>query len=233
MANGEPNQNSLAKRKLQDASRAKRSATLTALAFSTAAVGMVVVIFFALLDYFLMLVPSVRIGGLIATCVLVGGGVYKLVKTLKRPTPLKEAALDAEATKPEIGLELSTAAEYIAGDRKPNQEYERELAAALENHAAEHLQKVQIPYWERMIRPALIVAALLLTAVFFSILASGGLTAFKRATMPWKNVSYTQVQVQPGDVEIPIGCDVEVKSLFTGRIPREAKFQWLDDGGAK
>ena len=32
------------------------------------------------------------------------------------------------------------------------------------------------------------------------------------------------VQVQPGDVEIPIGRDIEVKSLFTGRIPREAEF---------
>ena len=58
MENGNPKETSFAKRKLQEASRAKRSATLTALAFSTAAVGMVVVIFFALLDYFLMLVPS-------------------------------------------------------------------------------------------------------------------------------------------------------------------------------
>lgn len=222
-----------AKRKLQEAARAKRSANFTALAFSTAAVGMVVIIFFALLDYFLMLVPSVRIGGLLAACVLVGGGVFKLVKYLKRPTPLKEAALDAEATKPEIGCELSTAAEYLSGERKPNQQYESELAAALEQHAAQHLNKVQVPYWERMIRPALIVAALLLMAVFFSVLASGGFTAFKRATMPWKHTSYTQVEVKPGDVEIPIGRDIDVKSIFTGRIPREAKFQWLDDGSAK
>lgn len=219
-----------AKRKLHEASRAKHSATLTALALSTAAVGLVVLIFFALLDYFLMLVPSVRIGGLIAACVLVGGGVFKLVKILKRPTDLKEAALDAEATKPEIGCEVSTAAEYLSGERKPNQEYETELAAALQENAAEHLKKVQLPYWERMIRPALIVAALLLVAVFFSVLASGGLTAFQRALMPWKNTSYTQVQVKPGDVEIPIGRDLEVTSVFSGRIPREAFFQWQDPG---
>ncbi|HVK57606.1 MAG TPA: DUF4175 family protein, partial [Candidatus Kapabacteria bacterium] len=224
---------SLAKTKLQKASRAKQSATMTALALSTAAVAMVVVIFFALLDYFLMLVPSIRVGGLIATCVLVGLGVFKLVKHLKRPTHLKEAALDAEATKPEIGCELSTAAEYLSGERKPTQQYESELADALNEHAAEHLEKVKLPYWERMIRPAMIVAALLLIAVFFSVLASGGLTAFHRAVMPWKNTSYTQVKVEPGNVEIPIGRDLEVKSVFAGRIPREARFQWQDEGSAK
>lgn len=222
-----------AKQKLQEAARAKRSATLTALAFSTAAVGMVVIIFFALLDYFLMLVPSVRFAGLFAACVLVGGGVFKLVQFLKRPTPLKEAALDAEASKPEIGCELSTAAEYLSGERMPSQDYEHELAAALKQNAAQHLQKVQIPYWERLIRPVLIVAALLLLAVFFAVLASGGLTALKRATMPWKSASYTQVEVFPGDVEIPIGNDLDVKSVFTGRIPRDAAFHWLDDHSEK
>ena len=81
-------------------------------------------------------------------CVLVGGGVFKMVKALKRSTPLKEAALDAEAIKPDLGCELSTAAEYLSGDRKANQEYEAELATALQASAAEHLKKVQLPYRE-------------------------------------------------------------------------------------
>jgi hypothetical protein len=204
-----------------------------ALTLSTAAVGLVVLLFFALLDYWLMLVPSVRYGGLAAMCVLVGGGVFKLVKIWKRPTPLKEAALDAEAIKPDLGCELSTAAEYLSGERAPNQKYETELAAALQENAAQHLKKVQLPYWERMIRPALIVAALVLVAVFFSVLASGGTTAFKRAAMPWTNTRYTDVEVKPGNVEIPIGRDLEVKSVFSGRIPRQAKFQWQDEGSAQ
>src|SRR5688572_3705695 len=204
---------SFAKRKLQEATRAKRSATVMALTFSTAAVALVLIIFSALLDYFLMLVPSVRIGGLIATCILVGGGVFKLVKTLKQRASLKEAALEAEALKPELGCEVSTAAEYLSGERNPDQKYEAELAAALETHAAEQLKTVQLPYWERMLRPALVVAALVFAAVVFTVMASGGMTAFKRALMPWKNVSYTQVKVLPGDLEIPVGRDVEVKSV--------------------
>jgi hypothetical protein len=233
MENSGSNSPEFAQKKLHEASQAKHSATVLAVTLSTAAVGLVVLVFFALLDYWLMLVPSVRYGGLIAMCVLVGGGVYKLVKALKRPTPLKEAALDAEAIKPGLGCELSTAAEYLSGDRKANQEYEAELATALQANAAEHLKKVQLPYWERLIRPALIVAMLVLGAVFFSVLASGGFTAFKRAAMPWLNAKYTEVQVQPGNVEIPIGRDLEVKTLFTGRIPREPKFQWQDQGSPK
>ena len=50
------------------------------------------------------------------------------------------------------------------------------------------------------------------------------MTAFKRASMPWLNAKYTEVQVQPGNVEIPIGRDLEEKTLFTGRIPRQANF---------
>ena len=230
MENSGSNNPEFAQRKLREASQAKHSATVLAVTLSTVAVGLVVLVFFALLDYWLMLVPSVRYGGLIAMCVLVGGGVFKLVKALKRPTPLKEAALDAEAIKPDLGCELSTAAEYLSGDRKANQEYETELATALQVSAAEHLKKVQLPYWERLIRPALIVAMLVLGAVFFSVLASGGMTAFKRAAMPWLNAKYTEVQVQPGNVEIPIGRDLEVKTLFTGRIPRQARFQWQDQG---
>ena len=162
MENSGSNTPEFAQKKLREASQAKQSATVLAVTLSTAAVGLVVLMFFALLDYWLMLVPSVRYGGLIAMCVLVGGGVYKLVKALKRPTPLKEAALDAEAMKPDLGCELSTAAEYLSGDRKANQEYEAELATALQANAAQHLQKVQLPYWERLIRPALIVAMLVL-----------------------------------------------------------------------
>jgi hypothetical protein len=233
MENASSNASDFAKKRLQEASRAKHSATVMAVTLSTAAVGLVVLLFFALLDYWLMLVPSVRYGGLLAMCVLVGGGVYKLVKALKRPTPLKEAALDAEAIKPDLGCELSTAAEYLSGERKPNQQYEGELAAALQENAAQQLQKVQLPYWERMIRPALIVAVLVLAAVFFSVLASGGMTAFKRAAMPWTNARYTEVEVKPGDVEIPVGRDLEVKSVFSGRIPRQPKFQWQDEGNPK
>jgi hypothetical protein len=225
-----PEASSFAKSRLQEAIRAKHSATVLAVTLSTAAVGLVVLLFFALLDYWLMLVPSVRYGGLFAICVLVGGGVFKLVKAVKRPTPLKEAALDAEALKPDLGCELSTAAEYLSGERAPHQKYETELAAALQANAAEHLKKVQLPYWERMIRPAIIVAVLVLAAVFFTVLASGGLTAFKRAAMPWTNARYTDVEVKTGNVELPIGRDLEVKSVFSGRIPRQAKFQWQDEG---
>jgi hypothetical protein len=219
-----------AKNRLQEASRAKQGARLMMVVFWTAAVALLLLLAVAMLDYWFMLVPSVRIAGLAVLAGLVVGGIYKIVQTLKQPTHLKEAALDAEAAKPDLGCELSTAAEYLAGERKPTQQYENELAAALEDKAATHLKKIDLPYWKRPMRPALLVAVLLVAGFIFAVMASGGITAFLRAMMPWSNASYTQVQVKPGDVEIPVGRDLEVKSVFTGRIPKEAKFQWQDEG---
>jgi hypothetical protein len=219
-----------AKSRLTQASRAKRRAKFLAAGFGTAAIVLVLVLSVALLDYWLMLVPSVRIAGLAVLSLFVIGGIFQVVRILRRPTPLKEAALDAEAATPEIGCELSTAAEYLSGERKPAQEYENELAAALEDKAATHLTKVRLPYMQRAVRPALVVAALLLAALIFGVVASGGLTAFQRTVLPWLNASYSQVKVLPGDVEIPVGRDLEVKSIFSGRIPRTARFQWQDEG---
>lgn len=221
-----------AKDRLREASRAKHGARLMVVVLGTAALALLLVLSVAMLDYWFMLVPPVRFGALGVLGALVIGGAYKIIKTLRQPTALKDAALDAEADKPDLGCELSTAAEYLAGERKATQQYEHELAAALEEKAAGHLKRMEVPYWKRPLRPALLLMGLLFVALVFGVMASGGFTAFLRAMIPWANASYTRVEVKPGDIEIPIGRDVEVKSVFTGRIPKEAKFQWQDEGKA-
>ncbi|HEV8544533.1 MAG TPA: DUF4175 family protein, partial [Verrucomicrobiae bacterium] len=125
------------------------------------------------------------------------------------------------------------AAEYLSGERQPSQEYEHELASALEQRAGRDLQKIEVPYWNRPLRPALLLGALALVAILFVIVASGGFTAFERAALPWANAAYTQVRVQPGDIEIPVGKDVEIKSTFLGRIPVQPQFQWQEEGNAR
>ena len=36
-------------------------------------------------------------------------------------------------------------------------------------------------------------------------------------THPWSRASFTQVLVQPGNVEIPVGQDLVITNTFTGR----------------
>src|SRR6188474_1151338 len=96
------NSSRFAKNRLTEASRAKRTATFLAVGLGTAAIVLIVVLSVALLDYWLMLVPSVRYGGLAVFGLMLVAGIYQLVRIVRRPARLKEAALDAEAAKPEI-----------------------------------------------------------------------------------------------------------------------------------
>jgi len=222
-----------AKNKLLAASRAKDRSRQIALACSIAAGTILILLAVALLDYWLLLPTSLRLGGVFLLAVVLSGGMYQLLKTFLTPTHLKEAALDAESERPDLGCELSTAAEYLAGDRKISQEFEAEMAAALEEKAARNLKQLELPYWKKPVRPALVLGVLGFAVLIFGCLASGAFTAFKRAAAPWSNAAYTQVEVKPGDVELPVGRDVEIKSVFSGRVPKLAQFEWQDSGSPK
>ncbi len=222
-----------AKSKLVAASKTKDTARRLALVLATTSGAALILLVVALIDYWLILPFTTRLVGTLLLAALVGFGVRELIRSLRHPTALKDVALDAESRKPELGCEISTAAEYLSGERKPKQEYENELASALQEQAARDLQKVEVPYWNRPLRPALLLGALAAVAILFAIVASGGLTAFQRAAVPWSNAAYTRVKVQPGDVEIPIGHDVEIKSVFSGRIPTEPQFQWQEEGNPR
>jgi hypothetical protein len=224
---------SFLKQRLTEASRTKDLARRLSLVLATIAAAVAVLLLIALTDYWFILPMSVRIGGVLIFGLIMGAGAIRFGATLRRPTALKEVALDAEASKPDAGCELSTAAEYLNGTRKPVQEYEAVLASALEAKAANHLKTVQVPYWNRPIPAALFLGACSVAVMLFVLAVSGGFTAFKRAAAPWSNTPYTRVEVRPGDTEIPVGKDLDITSIFSGRLPKAAQFSWQDQGSAK
>src|SRR5678815_455517 len=115
--------NPILKQRLTEASRTKDTTRRLSLFFATVAAAIFVLLVVALVDYWLILPTTVRLGGVLLLLLVFAAGVFRFAASVRRPTELKEVALDAEARKPEAGVELSTAAEYLSGKRKPAQEY--------------------------------------------------------------------------------------------------------------
>ena len=182
----------------------------------------------ALMDYWLVLPRALRAGGFVLLLVLLSLGMGGWLKLRRRHTTIKEAALDAEAQRPELGCVVSTAAEYISGERKIAHQYEPELVAALEQQAANNLAKVQVSYSNRLLRPAAFVGFALVTILLFAAVAPVAFTALKRTVVPWSKDTYTKIEVQPGNLEVPVGRDVVVTNIFTGRVPKHPTLQWRE-----
>ena len=174
----------------------------------------------ALLDYWWMLPPAVRTTGALALAALALLGVARLIGLYRRPTGLKKGALEVKSQRPDLGCEISTAAEYLSGERQIVHEYEPELAAALEARAAQQLGTTPINYGSklRLYGAALGVSLLGLLCLVLAVPAM--LTALQRTTIPFSKAHYTKVEVRPGSIEIPVGQDVEVTNVFTGRLPK-------------
>jgi hypothetical protein len=190
----------------------------------------------ALVDYWLLLPVSLRSVGALALGVLFLFGLGRLVRFFTRPTRLKEGALAIESQRPELGCEVSTAAEYITGSRKIEHEYEPELAAALEARTARNLADVPLSARANLLRFAVMLGLTAVALLVLVLAAPGGLTALERTAMPFSNAHYTTVRVQPGDLEIPVGRSVTVTNTFSGRLPKHARIalrqpqvsQWTD-----
>src|SRR2546425_8240256 len=116
-----------AKERLLDACHTKDKSTRLAWAITIGEAVLLGVLALALIDYWLMLPVYLRSLGAVALAGFAVAGLFRLVRFYRRPTRLKEAALDVEAQRPELGCEISTAAEYLAGERKATHEYEPEL----------------------------------------------------------------------------------------------------------
>src|SRR5207253_777789 len=125
-----------AKRQLRQACRTKDTSVRLAWSITVAEAVLVGIAAVALMDYWLMLPVWLRSLAAAAMIVLTLLGLYRLIKFMRRPTKLKEAALDVEAARPDLGCEISTAAEYLSGERQVTRDYEPELVAALEAKAA-------------------------------------------------------------------------------------------------
>src|SRR5437867_8081005 len=174
-----------ANRRLRAASRAKDNAKRLAWGFLISATILQALLSVALIDYWLVLPPRLRMGGFLLLLLLLAAGVGGWLKLRRRPTSIKEAALDTEAQRPEMGCVISTAAEYTSGERAITREYEPELVAALAEQAARNLQKARVSYTNRLMRPAGFLAFALITILVFAAAAPVAFTAFKRTVTTW------------------------------------------------
>jgi hypothetical protein len=217
-----------ARQRLQAASRAKDIAKRLAWVFLIGATILEMVLGVALVDYWLMLSPRLRMGGFMLLLLFLAVGVGGWIKLRRRPTSMKEAALDTEAQRPDLGCVISTAAEYTSGERIVAHEYEPELVAALEEQAAKNLRKVQLSYFDRLVRPAGFLAFTLVTLLVFTVAAPVALTALKRTVAPWSKETYTKVEVRPGNADVPVGSDLAVTNLFSGRVPKNPALRWQE-----
>ena len=217
-----------ARRRLHEAGHAKDTAKRFAWGFLISATVLEVLLGVALIDYWLVLPSQLRLGGFGLLLVLLAAGAAGWLKLRRRPTSMKEAALDTEAQRPGIGCVVSTAAEYMTGERKITHEYEPELVAALEEQAGRNLEKAHVSYANRMLGPAGFLAFALLTLLIFAAVAPVAFTALKRTVVPWSKETYTKVEVRPGSVEIPVGQDLDITNVFSGRSPKAPALRWQE-----
>lgn len=222
-----------AKRRLAEACRTKDTSLRVAWAITIGEAILLAVVGLALVDYWLMLPVWMRSTGALGLAGLATLGVIRLVRFYRRPTRLKEAALDVESQRPELGCEISTAAEYLTGERKTTHEYEPELVAALEAKAAKELSGTQVHYEKKLLNPAILFVATFLGLLSLVAIAPMALTALQRTALPFSDAKYTSVDVKPGNVEIPVGRDLSITNIFSGRIPKDPKFHWQEEGHAK
>lgn len=233
--NPSPENNSpkIAKRKLAEACRTKDTSVRVAWAITICEAILLAAAALALIDYWLMLPVWMRTAGAFGLAGLAALGGFRLYRFYRRPTRLKEAALDVEAQRPELGCEVSTAAEYLSGDRKITHEYEPELVAALQAKAAQDLSATQVRYEQRLVRPGVVLVATCLALLILLAFAPAALTALQRTALPFSKARYTSVEVQPGNIEIPVGRDLQITNLFSGRAPKDPQFHWQQEGNPK
>ncbi|PYI82951.1 MAG: hypothetical protein DME26_16040, partial [Verrucomicrobia bacterium] len=216
----------IAKQRLRDTCRARDKSVRLAWAITIGEALLLAVAAIALMDYWLMLPLRYRWAGTVGLAVLALFGIWRLIRFYRHPSRMKDAALDVEGQRPELGCEISTAAEYLSGERQPKQEFEPELVAALEARAAERLGKAKSPYQRKLRNPLILMTATLLVLLAAALAVPGLFTALTRAALPFLKVQYTTLEVKPGNIEIPVGRDVTITNLFTGREPKGAQLHW-------
>lgn len=178
-------------------------------------------------DYGLELSPIARwiISGILLSCATVG--LVRWITLWRRHGDLKTAALELESRRPELGCLISTAAEYLEGNRTATNEYEPALVEALQECAARHLVRVETPWHRRKIlRTAAALGVATAAMALLWVWVPSGAVAVERILMPWTDTTFTRVEVVPGNVEIPEGTHVEIAGRFTGRPPTRPRIEW-------
>jgi hypothetical protein len=220
-----------ARRQLAAAGRRKDFARRVGTGLAAGSLMILAVLLVALADYWLMLPAPARWTALVVLAGLLVYGLVRLVRVLRHPTGLKEAALDVEAGSPDLGCEVSTAAEYLSGQQTPSQAYEAELANALEARAATAIGRGGNSYNRRFLTPAAVAGFVVLAGlVAFVLFAPASGTAFLRTAAPWSRASFTLLSVSPAGGEYPVGLELTITNRLAGRPPKAVEFQWKEAG---
>lgn len=186
-----------------------------------------------LIDYVLLLPIGVRVLAWLSLLIGLVLGLRQWLRLRRQATPLKEAALDLESTRPELGCEVSTAAEYLSGVRTPSGTYESELASALSQRAAQVAHSSAVPYRRRLSLPGLLFGGSVSAALLgFLLWAPQSGTALLRTLAPWSEARFTQLVVEPAGGEFPVGQKLTLTHRVSGRIPQSVEYQWRSEGDA-
>jgi hypothetical protein len=212
--------------RLESARRTKTRVRLLTCAIVIGTILLAIILTAALIDYWWLLSFAERCVALTIMASLAVFGAVRFGRYLLHPISAKQVALEMEAQRPELGCVVSTAAEYLKGARTPPQEYGPELVAALQEIAAKRLLLVETNYYKGLLYTGGAMTAILLALLVFVLCAPGSATALARVTLPWSNYTYTHMKVEPGDLEMPVGRDLELKSVFTGRRPKHSQLRW-------
>jgi hypothetical protein len=218
--------------RLETARRAKDRARRLAWAANICAALLAMILAAALIDDWLLLSFGARVAGFGLTGLVAVFGLVRLVRFIRHPSTAKRVALELEAQRPELGCVVSTAAEYLSGERAATKEYEPQLVGALQEQAAKRLLLVETNYYKKVVYAGGAMAAALAALLLFVLLGPSSLTALARVTEPWSDKTYTHVEVKPGNAEIPVGHDQEIRTVFTGRAPKDARLRWRDESAA-
>ncbi len=218
-----------ARQQLESAVRHKDRARQTRQWVATLGVVAAVLLGLTVLDYAISLPLFARWCGLALWMAVLVAGARQILKLRQQTTRLEEAARDVEASRPEFGCEISTAAEYLSGARRPTREYEAEIAAALEQQAAADLKVSTVPYSRNLVVPAgLTLAGLMAALLGFATFAPGAFTSLLRAAVPWSKASLTRIEPSLGSGEFAIGTEITLTNQLSGRIPKSAEFQYRE-----
>lgn len=226
------NPEDLARQRLAQACRTLDKSARLRWVFLVAEALLLILLGLALVDYWLILPVVWRAIGAVGLAILVVFGLIRLVLFFMRPTRLKQGALAIESKRPELGCEVSTAAEYLAGERKIEHEYEPELAAALQAKTAKALSE-SVPAGARLLRFAALLGLTFLVLLALVLAAPGGLTALQRTAIPFSKAHYTSVDVKPGDLEVAIGRNADITNIFSGRLPADARISWAEKDASR
>ncbi len=216
----------LAAARLTDACRTRDRAARLRWTLAICEATVLAALVLALIDYWWMLSVAARSVGALLLAALALGGLARLIQLYRRPTGLKKGALEVEAQRPDLGCEISTAAEYLSGERRIIHEYEPELVAALETRAAQKLNTQPIDYRKKLRLYGAALAFSLLGLLALLVALPAMLTALHRTTIPLSRAHYTTVEVRPGDIEIPVGHNFEITNIFSGRLPKHPLLHW-------